>query len=348
MSTCGPMHVYAGKINPQVSVPLSAIWFGWHHPPENPLSIVANAVSVQEGDALVVWPGRWQPAEHPFLPGEKVSGKAAKSPVVQTLEEICKIREAGGRSQGFETGDELKRVTELRDAGGEAALERGAASKDPTVLRYVLSVLETFPPKKSDDAFANQLKALRGDASRPIPLRISANRLTRRYAAVRDQADADAAQWARTTFAVSETDSYEELDSLAAEIIGGFTKREDRVGYFLPIMSDETKPRPVRMSSKRALSDPACFDYQHPTSETASDVCAALLSLLKSTDGQVRKAGAGSLLYLCDRITSKKDRGAVANVGISALDAAIEQERDPDVLDFMRQYRGFLAGAMKE
>ena len=153
---------------------------------------------------------------------------------------------------------------------------------------------------------------------------------------------------ARTTFAVSETDSYEELDSLAAEIIGGFTKREDRVGYFLPIMSDETKPRPVRMSAKRALSDPGCFDYQHPTSEAASDVCAALLSLLKLTDRQVRKAGAGSLLYLCDRITSKKDRGVVAKEGISALDAAIEQERDPDVLDFMRQYRGFLAGAMKE
>ena len=115
---------YAGKVNPQVSVPLSAIWFGWHHPPENPLSIVANPVSVQEGDALIVWPGRWQPAEHPFLPGQKVVGEAAKSHVVQALEEICQIREAGGRSQGFETGDELKRVTEHRDAGGEAALKR--------------------------------------------------------------------------------------------------------------------------------------------------------------------------------------------------------------------------------
>ncbi len=181
------------------TIALSAISFGYEWKPGS-FYPSPKPVSVKEGDELVVWPGRWQPGGHAsYLPGEKIAGTADKNPLVQSLEQISKIRDAGGLSEGFETGAERERIIKLRATGGEDALKRGASSKDSTVVRYSLSVLGTFP-KKSDKAFAERLRALRADTSRPVVLRLSANQLLPRYTAAAEQADVDAEGWVRSTF----------------------------------------------------------------------------------------------------------------------------------------------------
>ena len=286
------------------TLPLAAIRFCAHR---EGVGWRDNPVKIQAGDELVVWPNHWHGSQ-PFLPGVKVVGPAAKSPLVQTLEQIAKIRAAGGRAPGLGNKENIERIAKLRAAGGEAAAKGGASSPDSTVVRYCLSVLETMPPKKSDEPFANQLRALRADASRPIVVRLTANRLLPGYAAAPEKARADAAQWPRTIFSTSKADSDLDLRTAAKEIMAGFSKREDRVDFFLAIMADETKPRPVRMASVSALVDEQCFDFKQPASPVASRVFSALLFLLNSKDGELRKVGASMPQYVSHRITSRPDQ----------------------------------------
>jgi hypothetical protein len=324
-------------------VPLSAIYFGYEWPEGEPFPI-PKAVSVVAGDELVVWPGRWQPREPPYLPGMKIISPAAKSPLLQTLDEISKIRQAGGRGQGQGYSGEIERVGKLREAGGETALKGGASSSDPTVVRYSLSTLESFPPKKTDQKFAEKLGALRADDSLAISVRLSANRLLRRYAAVPEDARMDAAQWPRSLFAAGKVSNQDDLADLTGEIISMSSKREDRVAYFLSIIRDEAKPRSVRVASVSALVDKECFDYEHSTAQASSDVFSAVLSLVNSNDAQFRKRGASLLHYVCQRIRSPQDRAARATEAIASLDAAIQKEHDPDVLTYMKANRIYLGG----
>ena len=327
------------------TIPLSAIWFGFDWPAGSPFPR-DKPVHVEAGDQLVVWPNHWH-GNQPFLPGTKIVGPAAKSPLVQTIEQIAKIRAAGGRAPGLGNTENIDRIAKLRAAGGEAAAKGGASSPDSTVVRYCLSVLETMPPKKADEPFANQLRALRADASRPIVVRLTANRLLPGYAAAPEKARADAAQWPRTIFAASKADSDMDLRSVAKEIMAGFSKREDRVDFFIAIMADETKPRPVRMASVSALADEQCFDFKQPASPVASRVFSAMLFVLNSKDGELRKAGASMPHYVCWRITSPPDQAVRAIEALLALNAAIDVERDEGVLAFMKAYRWHLENILK-
>ncbi len=319
------------------TVPLSAISFGTHDDPgSGVVGPVSMPVSVKPGDELVVWRRRGWPPDYPFLPGTKVVGPAAKSALVDALEQISKIRDAGGRGEreyGRST-DELNRIAKLRLAGGEAALKRGARSDNQTVVCYALSVLENFRPERSDEKFAETLTSSRADAARPISVRMLANRLLPYYSAVPEQAAAEAAQWPRSIFAAGNGYSDQGRAALAGEIAAAFSKREDRLGYFLNIARDETKPRSVREAAVQALVL-HCFDYEGPGSQAASDVFSAVLSLLKSKDGDFRAVASSAPGSICDRIRSKKDRDGRAKEAIHSLQAAIERENDERVRDVM-------------
>jgi hypothetical protein len=175
-----------------------------------------------------------------------------------------------------------------------------------------------------------------------MSVRLTANRLMPRYAAAQEQARADAVQWLRVLFGVDKARSLGDQRSLTNEVIATFPKREDRVGYFLAILRDETKPRPVRMAAVSALMDENCFDYKRPFSQISSDIFSSLLSLLKSKDGEVRKAGAGNVGSVCRRIKSPGNRKARAKEAISSLDVAIAHEQDKDVLAYMKMVRPIL------
>jgi hypothetical protein len=339
------------KDTPDLTVPLAAIWFGARR--VGPKQFEKNLVQIEAGDELVVWPGRFQPVRgsaHPFLPGIKIVGPADKSPLVKILEQIARIRAAGGRAPApaWCSKEEIGRVAKLREAGGEAAAKGGASSPDSTVVRYALSVLETMPPKKPDPAFADQLRALRGDAPRPMPVRLQANRLLPLYAAAPEQARAEAPQWLRTIFSTSTADDNANLQPVAREIMASLPKREDRVAYFLAILGDETRPRPVRMASVVIVVDQDCFDFEHPAGKVSSDVFSALLCLLKSKDVAIREAGAGMAEDVCLRIISRKDRVARVNEALSAINAAIGLERDETVRTLMKAYVWHLNNALKE
>ncbi len=254
------------------------------------------------------------------MDGTKVAGAAESFPLVKTLEEIAKIREAGS----------------------EAALKGGVSSADATVLRYALSRLEKTPIKASDQAFADKLRALRADTTRPMPIRLSANRLLPRFAAAPEQASAEAAQWPRTLFMEAKDAGAQDLRWLATGIISTFPKREDRVRYFVAILRDEDKPRPVREASLEAAKNRDCFDYDHPAAETSSEVFTAVLALLKSKDGEIRKDATTWLEHVCDTIDSRKGRAARAKEAITSLDAAVGQEQDKGIRKLMEFYRDAL------
>ena len=143
----------------------------------------------------------------------------------------------------------------------------------------------------------------------------------------------------RTIFSTSKAGDELELRPVANEVMATFSKREDRVAYFLAVLRDETKPRPVRVASVGALVNWNCFDYKQPSGQVSSDVFSALLSLLKSEDGELRKAGASAPCYfICSHITSRKDRIARTKE-LSALNAAFDVERDKDIRRYMEAYK---------
>jgi hypothetical protein len=326
---------YTGQHDPaDTTVPLSAFWFGTYCPAGSPVP-VDKPVSVSEGDEILVWPSRSQPREHPSVPGTKIASPAAESGLIKSVEQISKLRAAGGQGPGHGSRDEIQRLAKLRDAGGEAALRGGMSSKDPTVVRFCLSTLDTFQPIKPDEQFADRLRSLRSDVSLPISERFSANRLYPRYTAAPEQAAAEAAQWPRSLFAAGKAESEGDMRLLVTEIIDSISKRDDRVAYFLPLVGDETKPRPTRIVSAWALGHPDCFDYEHPDTQAASDIFAALLALLKSKDPELRMAGSRSPDSVCDRIKSKKERDARAQEVLLSLRAAIQGERDERVRECM-------------
>ena len=326
------------------TVRLSAISFGYERV-EGSEFPRKKPVSLEAGDELVVWPGH-SPARRD-IPAKKIVGEPGKSPFIRTLEQISKLREAGGRGPGLGFSDEIERIAKLRDSGGEAALNRAAATDDSTVVRYALSVLETFQPKKSDDRFADQLRGIRADAARLMSVRLSANRLLPRYAAAQAEAVADAANWPRTLFAGRELSSKDDLRLLADEIAATFSKREDRAAYFASIIADETKPRLARLASATVLTEGEGFDFEHPASQTSSGVFSATLSLLTSKDMEIRKAAGEFPLSVCDGIRTREDQRIRAKQAISAIDAAIKEEADPGVRDSMDSARFFLESFVK-
>ncbi len=62
---------------------------------------IARPVHIKVGDELVVGAAHWHAPEHTIVLGTKVNGPAAKFPVLQTIEQIAKIRAAGGREPGY-------------------------------------------------------------------------------------------------------------------------------------------------------------------------------------------------------------------------------------------------------
>ena len=172
-----------------------------------------------------------------------------------------------------------------------------------------------------------------------MPMRLSANRVLPRYATGPEQAGAEATQWPRRMFAEGKDLGVGELNSLAAGIANASPKREDRIAFFLGILADESKPKPVRMASWTTLWGPNCFDYKHAGGQASSDVFSGLLALLKSNDGDLRKAGAevrGQHL-LFHRIA--QDQVSRAKEAIASLDGAIEKEPDPGVREYMKGRR---------
>ncbi len=148
-------------------------------------------------------------------------------------------------------------------------------------------------------------------------------------------------------FSTSKAGDELELRPVANEVMATFSKREDRVAYFLAVLRDETKPRPVRVASVGALVNWNCFDYKQPSGQVSSDVFSALLSLLKSEDGELRKAGASAPCYfICSHITSRKDRIARTKEALSALNAAFDVERDKDIRRYMEAYKWHLGNIL--
>ena len=181
-----------------------------------------------------------------------------------------------------------------------------------------------------------------------MPMRLSANRVLPRYATGPEQAGAEATQWPRRMFAEGGDLGVGELNSLAAGIANASAKREDRIVFFLGILADESRPKPVRMASLTTLSGPSCFDYKHPGGQASSDVFSGLLALLKSNDGDLRKAGTRSASSVCHIIASREDQVSRTKEAIASLDGAIEKERDPGVREYMKGSRGSLVDLLNK
>ena len=325
------------------TLPLAAIWFGAHR---EGVGWRDNPVKIKR--AMNSWCGQITgTVASLFCRALRSSGRPPRVPWSRPSSKSPRFVRPGAGPSGLGNKENIERIAKLRAAGGEAAAKGGASSPDSTVVRYCLSVLETMPPKKSDEPFANQLRALRADASRPIVVRLTANRLLPGYAAAPEKARADAAQWPRTIFSTSKADSDLDLRTAAKEIMAGFSKERGPRQLFLAIMADETKPRPVRMASVSALVDEQCFDFKQPASPVASRVFSALLFLLNSKDGELRKVRHSMPQYVSHRITSRPDQVMRASEATSALNAAIDVERDEGVLAFMKAYRWHLENLLK-
>jgi hypothetical protein len=175
-----------------------------------------------------------------------------------------------------------------------------------------------------------------------MPVRLSVNALLPRYAAAPEEAGADAAQWPRTLFSEGKGVSAEDLQWLATGISSMVAKREERVGYFVAILRDETKPRPVREASLSALRERDCFDYDHPAAQASSNVFEAVVALVKSGDGKIREDAMRWLYLVCHTIKSRQARVARAKEAIASLDAAAAQEPDQEMRDFIQSCRADL------
>ena len=317
---------YGGANFGDWSVPLAAISLGWYWRGDGAYS---KPVNVSEGDELLVWPdhcrsGSWAPGD---LPGRKIEKSAATDGLLDSLDEIAKVRLAGGRSEGLGVDlNELKRISRDRGAGGEKALKAGVSSPRPMVVAYCLSVLPGFHPKDRDPSFAETLRKLREDSSR-MSLRSSANRLLPRYAAVADEAKAESLQWTRDVFSQGNVSAVSARD-LAKEISEGYSSREERVGFFLSVSHDESKGQDVRCAAMSELTCSRCFDYEHPAGKASSSAFSGILSMLKSNDPVLRICAVEYPRTICLTIRSPSEADARANEARSSVRDALQSERD--------------------
>jgi hypothetical protein len=288
------------------SLPLSRIWFGWDVKARK-----AKVVTIEKGDTLLLW----QMHDNDFIGGMKVAEPLAENPLIKTIEAIAKVRAAAS----------------------ETALKKACSSDDSAVVHYALLQLAALRSQKADADFAGRLITLRDEKSRPLSVRFEANRLLPNYSAKADQARTEAWKWARRVFESAKAESCIHLTEVLPDVMAAFPNRDDRVTYFSNLIDDETKPDPVRLASVSALLDEQCFDYKDATSDAASKDFSALLSLLKSKNGEFRK-NALNVYFVCTRIPSDKSRIIRIKEAQAAVSAAIEQERDASVKSYMIAY----------
>ena len=281
----------------------------------------AKVSDIKKGDELL----GWQAVGSRMMAVRKVASPAAKAALIKSLE----------------------RISVLRAQITIKAAKECLFTADSLLTSYCVLRLAATRPDVADLACAKRLKAIRGDASEEMRVRLAANRIIPDYSDDRMVASGESRQWLRATLVVtSQNDAGGVLNLVAREVNRQFPDRRDRFAYYAEIIRDESTPLSVRTALVANVVDGGCFDFSNPSGTLESEVFTFVLSLLKATEGEMRISGATTPWAICHRIEDYKQRVLRSREALTAIEAALRTEREEKVRYFMTAYREHLSSLL--
>jgi hypothetical protein len=300
------LHAYTPhKLEDKQTVNSSAMWFGSHR------GMFPDRPDLVKGDTLLI--ARTVRVKGLYV-CTKLDSPSEKSPLVQGLHAISKIRKSEDLMQ---------------------AMTEGLSSQNDVVVAYSVTTLLEGEKTPADKTTLDRLLAIRRSEDFSSQTRLKADALYERMIG-KPRSVEEKTAWIKDALRDSQRGTWEYLYPLVRTLVTT-GQREDVVKFLVSlIVNHELRPE-IKQAAATMMFEPPCLMAEEPDEPLSKMIFDGWLRSLKDKTPQVRALGANALATFCSKIEDEPKRQPLAKQAAQAIRESLAKETDDSIAASMRR-----------